>query len=137
MPLDKKLCCVIFGRFGKLPRKFSKLVFLALNFRSDSYQPKLFVLFKRQEHLSPSFSYLLFLSLFQGVGGSVQLPKGFLKGAYELIRERGGVCISDEVYCSLFFCHLQFDYWKDRELLLCSFIGTNRIRSSRHPLLGF
>uniref|UniRef100_A0A8C5LVW9 Alanine--glyoxylate aminotransferase 2, mitochondrial n=1 Tax=Leptobrachium leishanense TaxID=445787 RepID=A0A8C5LVW9_9ANUR len=33
----------------------------------------------------------------QGVGGVVQYPKGFLKEAYELIRERGGVCISDEV----------------------------------------
>mgnify|MGYP002260125261 CR=1 FL=1 len=33
----------------------------------------------------------------QGVGGTVHLPKGFLKAAYELIRERGGVCIADEV----------------------------------------
>ena len=33
----------------------------------------------------------------QGVGGAVHLPKGFLKAAYELIRERGGVCIADEV----------------------------------------
>lgn len=39
--------------------------------------------------------------LFQGVGGAVHLPKGFLKGAYELIRERGGVCISDEVWLKL------------------------------------
>ncbi|XP_053557175.1 alanine--glyoxylate aminotransferase 2, mitochondrial [Bombina bombina] len=33
----------------------------------------------------------------QGVGGAVQYPKGFLKEAYELIRERGGLCIADEV----------------------------------------
>ncbi|XP_069483216.1 alanine--glyoxylate aminotransferase 2, mitochondrial [Ambystoma mexicanum] len=33
----------------------------------------------------------------QGVGGAVQYPKGFLKEAYQLIRERGGVCIADEV----------------------------------------
>ncbi|OWK02130.1 AGXT2, partial [Cervus elaphus hippelaphus] len=33
----------------------------------------------------------------QGVNGIVQYPKGFLKEAFELVRERGGVCISDEV----------------------------------------
>ncbi|OXB79160.1 UNVERIFIED_CONTAM: hypothetical protein H355_006619 [Colinus virginianus] len=32
----------------------------------------------------------------QGVNGTVQYPKGFLKEAYQLVRERGGVCISDE-----------------------------------------
>ncbi|KAE8636523.1 hypothetical protein XENTR_v10003029 [Xenopus tropicalis] len=33
----------------------------------------------------------------QGVGGAVQYPKGFLKEAYNLVRERGGLCIADEV----------------------------------------
>lgn len=33
----------------------------------------------------------------QGVNGIVQYPKGFLKEAFELVRERGGVCIADEV----------------------------------------
>lgn len=33
----------------------------------------------------------------QGVGGAVQYPKGYLKEAYKLVRERGGVCIADEV----------------------------------------
>uniref|UniRef100_A0A3P8WWM5 Alanine--glyoxylate aminotransferase 2, mitochondrial n=1 Tax=Cynoglossus semilaevis TaxID=244447 RepID=A0A3P8WWM5_CYNSE len=33
----------------------------------------------------------------QGVGGAVQYPKTYLKEAYELVRERGGVCIADEV----------------------------------------
>ena len=46
------------------------------------------------------------LFVFQGMGGAVHLPKGYLKGAYELIRERGGVCIADEVWlvnrCSSF-----------------------------------
>ncbi|KAM3939309.1 alanine--glyoxylate aminotransferase 2, mitochondrial [Leptodactylus fuscus] len=32
-----------------------------------------------------------------GVGGAVQYPKGFLKEAYEVVRERGGLCIADEV----------------------------------------
>ena len=44
--------------------------------------------------LSP-FLYLTIAS--QGVGGSVQLPKGFLKKAFEAVREKGGLCISDEV----------------------------------------
>uniref|UniRef100_A0A4X2LG28 Alanine--glyoxylate aminotransferase 2, mitochondrial n=1 Tax=Vombatus ursinus TaxID=29139 RepID=A0A4X2LG28_VOMUR len=32
----------------------------------------------------------------QGVNGVVQYPKGFLKEAFQLVRERGGVCIADE-----------------------------------------
>ncbi|XP_075957124.1 alanine--glyoxylate aminotransferase 2, mitochondrial-like isoform X2 [Anarhichas minor] len=32
-----------------------------------------------------------------GVGGAVQYPKTYLKEAYKLVRERGGVCIADEV----------------------------------------
>ena len=30
-------------------------------------------------------------------GGQVELPKGFLKKSYEIIRKNGGICISDEV----------------------------------------
>lgn len=33
----------------------------------------------------------------QGVGGAVQYPKNYLKEAYKLVRERGGICIADEV----------------------------------------
>lgn len=33
----------------------------------------------------------------QGVGGVTQYPKGYLKRAFAKIRERGGVCIADEV----------------------------------------
>ncbi|KAG9488401.1 hypothetical protein GDO78_007944 [Eleutherodactylus coqui] len=32
-----------------------------------------------------------------GVGGVIQFPKGFLKDAYQMVRERGGLCIADEV----------------------------------------
>ncbi|KAJ9575898.1 hypothetical protein L9F63_007210, partial [Diploptera punctata] len=39
----------------------------------------------------------LFAESIQGVGGSVQFPKGFLKKAYELVKANGGVFISDEV----------------------------------------
>lgn len=34
---------------------------------------------------------------FQGVGGIVQFPKGFLQKAYDLVKANGGVCIADEV----------------------------------------
>uniref|UniRef100_A0AC35TYP3 Alanine--glyoxylate aminotransferase 2, mitochondrial n=1 Tax=Rhabditophanes sp. KR3021 TaxID=114890 RepID=A0AC35TYP3_9BILA len=33
----------------------------------------------------------------QGVGGTVQYPKGWLKQAFELVQSKGGLCISDEV----------------------------------------
>lgn len=33
----------------------------------------------------------------QGVGGFVEFPDGYLKQAYEYVREAGGVCIADEV----------------------------------------
>ncbi|XP_071586013.1 alanine--glyoxylate aminotransferase 2, mitochondrial isoform X6 [Heliangelus exortis] len=33
----------------------------------------------------------------KGVNGAVQYPRSFLKEAYQLVQERGGVCISDEV----------------------------------------
>ena len=33
----------------------------------------------------------------QGANGCVQFSKGYLKRAYELVRERGGLCIADEV----------------------------------------
>ncbi|PSN48528.1 Alanine--glyoxylate aminotransferase 2 [Blattella germanica] len=39
----------------------------------------------------------LFAESIQGVGGTVQFPKGFLKKAYELVRANGGICIADEV----------------------------------------
>ncbi|XP_032941453.1 alanine--glyoxylate aminotransferase 2, mitochondrial isoform X5 [Catharus ustulatus] len=36
-------------------------------------------------------------AVLKGVNGAVQYPRNFLKEAYQLIRERGGLCISDEV----------------------------------------
>ena len=46
---------------------------------------------------------------FQGVGGTVQYPKGYLKKAFEMVRERGGVCISDEVQAG--FGRTGTHYW--------------------------
>ncbi|XP_062268483.1 alanine--glyoxylate aminotransferase 2, mitochondrial [Platichthys flesus] len=45
----------------------------------------------------PSRIAAFFAEPIQGVGGAVQYPKNFLKEAYTLVRERGGVCIADEV----------------------------------------
>ena len=38
-----------------------------------------------------------FAESIQGVGGSVQYPRGYIKRAFNRVRELGGVCISDEV----------------------------------------
>ncbi|XP_072448921.1 alanine--glyoxylate aminotransferase 2, mitochondrial [Chiloscyllium punctatum] len=45
----------------------------------------------------------------QGVNGTVQYPKGFLKEVAEIIRERGGLYISDEVQTG--FGRLGSHYW--------------------------
>lgn len=39
----------------------------------------------------------MFAESIQGVGGSVQFTKGYLKKAAALVRKNGGVFISDEV----------------------------------------
>ncbi|GCC19028.1 hypothetical protein chiPu_0022165 [Chiloscyllium punctatum] len=44
-----------------------------------------------------------------GVNGTVQYPKGFLKEVAEIIRERGGLYISDEVQTG--FGRLGSHYW--------------------------
>ena len=36
----------------------------------------------------------------------IPLPKGYLKAAFELIRENGGVCISDEVSSDTYLTYL-------------------------------
>lgn len=33
----------------------------------------------------------------QGVGGAVQFPRGYIKGLYEIVKENGGLFVSDEV----------------------------------------
>ncbi|XP_054748284.1 alanine--glyoxylate aminotransferase 2, mitochondrial-like [Lytechinus pictus] len=45
----------------------------------------------------------------QGVGGTVQYPKGLLAEMYKLTREKGGVCISDEVQTG--FGRLGSHFW--------------------------
>ncbi|KAI8504599.1 alanine--glyoxylate aminotransferase 2 [Branchiostoma belcheri] len=50
-----------------------------------------------------------FAEAVQGVGGAVQYPKGFLKEAFAMIRERGGICIADEVQTG--FGRLGSHFW--------------------------
>lgn len=38
-----------------------------------------------------------FAESIQGVGATVQYPLGYLKKAYQLVRDRGGLCVADEV----------------------------------------
>ena len=38
-----------------------------------------------------------FAESIQGVGGTTQLPRGYLQRAFQRTRELGGICISDEV----------------------------------------
>ena len=57
-------------------------------------------------HLGKTVQILLLLvylqpnqlfSVFKGVGGSVQYPKGYIANAFKKVRAHGGLCISDEV----------------------------------------
>ncbi|XP_023684413.1 alanine--glyoxylate aminotransferase 2, mitochondrial [Paramormyrops kingsleyae] len=45
----------------------------------------------------------------QGVGGAVQYPRNYLKEAYRLIRQSGGLCIADEVQTG--FGRTGSDFW--------------------------
>uniref|UniRef100_A0A8C5SVU1 Alanine--glyoxylate aminotransferase 2, mitochondrial n=1 Tax=Laticauda laticaudata TaxID=8630 RepID=A0A8C5SVU1_LATLA len=45
----------------------------------------------------------------QGINGAIQFPKGFLKEAYQLVRERGGLCIADEVQTG--FARMGSHFW--------------------------
>ncbi len=49
------------------------------------------------EHATSGRVAAFFAESIQGVGGTVVYPDGFLKGAYEVVREAGGLCIADEV----------------------------------------
>lgn len=40
----------------------------------------------------------MFAESIQGIGGTVQFPKGYIKGVYDLVKANNGLFISDEVY---------------------------------------
>ncbi len=50
-----------------------------------------------------------FAESIQGVGGVVVFPDGYLKEAYKIVREHGGVCIADEVQAG--FGRTGSHYW--------------------------
>lgn len=80
------------------------------------------------EQLKEEFLYCLpkgkiagfFAESIQGVGGAVEFPRGYLKAAQKVIKENGGVFISDEVLQKL--SKLIFLKGKNK------FVGSNGIR---------
>lgn len=50
-----------------------------------------------------------FAETIQGVGGAVPLADGYLPAVYDIIRERGGVCVADEVQTG--FARTGSHYW--------------------------
>ena len=60
-------------------------------------------------HTTPGQVAGFFAEPIQGVGGTVELPKGYLPKAYQYVREAGGVCIADEVQTG--FGRLGTDFW--------------------------
>jgi alanine-glyoxylate transaminase/(R)-3-amino-2-methylpropionate-pyruvate transaminase len=49
------------------------------------------------DHATPGQIGGFFAESIQGVGGTIELPPGYLAKAYEYVREAGGLCIADEV----------------------------------------
>jgi len=61
------------------------------------------------DYATPGNVAAFFAEPIQGVGGAVVYPEGFLKGAYEVVRAAGGVCIADEVQTG--FGRTGTNYW--------------------------
>jgi alanine-glyoxylate transaminase/(R)-3-amino-2-methylpropionate-pyruvate transaminase len=61
------------------------------------------------DYATPGRVAAFFAESIQGVGGAVVYPDGFLKKAYEYIRQAGGVCIADEVQTG--FTRTGTHYW--------------------------
>jgi alanine-glyoxylate transaminase/(R)-3-amino-2-methylpropionate-pyruvate transaminase len=61
------------------------------------------------EYATPGRVAAFFAESIQGVGGTIVYPEGFLKKAYEYVREAGGVCIADEVQTG--FARTGVNYW--------------------------
>lgn len=61
------------------------------------------------DYATPGCVAGFFAESIQGVGGAVVFPDGFLKGAYEVVRAAGGVCIADEVQTG--FTRTGTHYW--------------------------
>lgn len=65
----------------------------------DKYVEQLQELF--YYNLSKGAVAAFFAESIQGVGGTVQFPKGYIKAAYEIVKNNGGLYVADEVFCLL------------------------------------
>lgn len=74
----------------------------------------------------------MFAESIQGVGGTIQFPKGYIKRAADLVRANGGIFISDEVGAIMLSS-------LDPKTKRCMHfqIGTKWIRQNWQSLLGF
>lgn len=61
------------------------------------------------DHATPGRVAAFIAESIQGVGGAVVYPDGFLRKAYEYVRDAGGVCIADEVQTG--FSRTGTHYW--------------------------
>ncbi len=61
------------------------------------------------DYATPGRVAAFFAESIQGVGGAVVYPEGFLKNAYNYVREAGGLCIADEVQTG--FTRTGTHYW--------------------------
>eukprot|EP00128_Syssomonas_multiformis_P014060 Colp12_sorted_trinity150504_noHs@31228 len=59
-------------------------------------------------HSTPHRLAAFFAESIQGVGGTVQFPKGYLKEVYELVRAHGGLTVADEVQTGFGRCGTHF-----------------------------
>lgn len=73
----------------------------------------------------------------------MQLPRNFLKGAFEQVRARGGLCVADEVRFTRIHQHTRAHTCSQRRRVeVGESVSTLRpgpvwVWSSRKPLLGF
>ncbi|MEM7393682.1 MAG: aminotransferase class III-fold pyridoxal phosphate-dependent enzyme, partial [Verrucomicrobiota bacterium] len=61
------------------------------------------------QYATPGNVAAFFAESIQGVGGTVVYPDGYLKAAYDIVRDAGGVCIADEVQAG--FGRTGSHYW--------------------------
>lgn len=55
------------------------------------------VLDKFRSSIPKNYLAAFYAESIQGVGGIVQYPKGYINGLYDIVKEHGGLFISDEV----------------------------------------
>jgi len=68
-----------------------------------------------------------------GNGGGIMLPKGYLRGLWAAVRERGGVCVSDEVQVS--YGRLGEYFWGfEQQLVVPDVIAVAKAMGNGHPL---